>query len=222
MAELASYLFRVTRLLLVCALALVIVSSAAGAATAPPHWLQHAAHKAASTLSDGTTPTAIAYIAPQSRFPRLVLTGSFVCDACSHLQGPAPRGNVVVMRFDGKTHQSLDFGLCRERAPCEATLCSGSRCSHTRLALSAALTALEHRRGDSAPFGQQLGRFDCHINLSRRGLRHVIGSCTTAVRLQGAHAAIVRFTERWRREYRHGRWVNVPPRTHTLARVRVA
>jgi hypothetical protein len=119
------------------------------------------------------------------------------------------------MRFDGKTHQSLDLGLCRERAPCEATLCSGFRCTHTRLALSAALTAIQRRLGDSSPFGQQLGTFDCHINLSRRGPRYVIGSCTTAVRLQGAHAAIVHFTERWRREYRRGRWVSVPPRTHT-------
>jgi hypothetical protein len=82
MAEPGSYLRRVTRLLLVCALALVTGSSAAGAAPAPTLWLQHAAGKAASTLSDGTTHTAITYVAPQSRFPRVVLTGSFVCDAC--------------------------------------------------------------------------------------------------------------------------------------------
>jgi hypothetical protein len=47
-------------------------------------------------------------------------------------------------------------------------------------------------------------------------MRYLIGSCTTAVRLLGGHAAEVSFTERWRpRAYRHGGWVRLPPRSHT-------
>ena len=196
--------------------ALEAASSAASPEGTPAAWLRRVAREAASTLSDGTVPVSIAYVAARSRFPRAVMTGSFVCMACSRPPGgPDPKGSVAVMRLDGKTHGSLDFGLCREPALCEASLCSGFPCSRARLALDAALLALADRRGDSAPFGQKLGTSKCHVTFSVRKSRYVIGTCTTAIRLLGAHAAIVRFTEDWAREYRHGRWVEVPLRTHT-------
>jgi hypothetical protein len=188
---------------------------------ASPLWLQRAARKSASTLSDGTTPVSITYIAPRSRFPRVVLTGSFVCAHCSHPTDKAPpvTGKVAVLSFDGKTHQSRDFGLCHDLAPCVAVLCGGRSCTRAHLALDAALIALQDRLqgipGDPVSFGQQVGTFTCHIHYPVRELRLVSGSCTTALRLVGAHAAAVRFTERWSREYRHGRYVQVPTRTHT-------
>jgi hypothetical protein len=212
--RLGSQAARWTRLALpLVALAVMLVPVAQAE---PPPWLEQAARRAAATLSDGTKPVSIIYVAPRSRFPRVVLTGSFLCQSCSPLPGvPAPRGSVAVMRFDAKTHDSLDFGLCKERASCEAALCGGSPCTRARLALDAALIALADRLGDSAPFGQELGTFECHVPLSATGARYVIGSCTTAIRLLGGDAALVRFTEHWHREYRGGRWLDVPPRTHT-------
>ena len=113
----ASYPRWMTRWPLAWALALVILPSGASAA-GPPLWLQRAAQTAAQGLSDGTTPVSIAYVAPRSRFPRVVLTGHFVCTACSHGPNGAapPTGTVAELRFDGKTHLSRDFALCGSRA----------------------------------------------------------------------------------------------------------
>jgi hypothetical protein len=80
--------------------------------------------------------------------------------------------------------------------------------------LDAAVIALQDRLGAAAP-GSELGTHLCHVNFSVGGTRYTIGSCTTTFRRLGAHPAVVRFTERWRREYRDGRWVDVPLRAHT-------
>jgi hypothetical protein len=196
-------------------LAALVLALVPLAGASPPGWLEHAAHKAAATLSDGTKPVSITYVAPRSRFPRVVLTGSFVCNNCPVPPGgSAPRGTVGVTRFDGKTQQSLDFSLCTQRARCEATLCGGQRCTRARELLDAAVIALQERLGAAAP-GTELGTHPCHLNFTVGGTRYVIGSCTTTFRRLGARSAIARFTERWRREYRHGRWVDVGRQTHT-------
>jgi hypothetical protein len=220
--EWAPYVLRVRRMaarmagralkLLVVVLALTLVRAAAAG---PPSWLAEATHRTAATLSDGTKPVSITYVAARSRFPRVVLTGSLICNNCPVPPGgSAPRGTVAVTRFDGKTQQSLDFSLCTRRARCEATLCGGQRCTRARELLDAAVIALQERLGAAAP-GTELGTHSCHVNFTVEGTRYVIGSCTTTFRRLGAHAAIARFTERWRREYRHGRWVDVGQQAHT-------
>jgi hypothetical protein len=110
----ASYRGWMKRSPLVFALVLLVVPAYTAAGVGLPPWLAQAAHQAATHQSDGTAPTSIVYVAPRSRFPRVVLTGSFVCVSCSH--GPngaaAPSGTVAELRFDGKTHLSCDFALC--------------------------------------------------------------------------------------------------------------
>ncbi len=196
--------------------------SALAAAGGPPAWLRYAAQSAAMHLSDGTIPTTISYIGPNARFPRVVLTGSFVCNDCSRPSNstPAPSGTVAELRFDGETHQSRDFALCKTRAQCDASLCSFGACTRAQDALDAAFSALDARLkgipGDPDPFSHRSGTFSCHIHYPVREMRYLIGSCTTAVRLQASRAATVSFVERWRpREYEHRRWVRLPTRTHT-------
>ena len=211
---------RMKRCSMVCALVLAAASSAASAASAPRGWLQNAARKAASSLSDGTVSASITYVAPRSRFPRVVLTGSFICKTCSHLRDKAApvTGKVAELRYDGRTHQSRDFALCSSRADCDVGLCGGG-CTRSRDVLDAAFSALYDRMkgvpGDPVPFSQEVGTSRCHIRYPVREPRYVAGVCTTALRLLGRHDAVVRFTERWAREYRGRRWVDIPTRTHT-------
>jgi hypothetical protein len=197
---------------------------ATGTATAagPPRWLVQAAGQVAARLSDGTVPTTISYVGPLSRFPRVVLTGSFTCNACSH--GPTgatvPTGTVAELRFDGKTHQSRDFALCNSRARCAASLCSFGACTRTQDALDAAFEAFDARLrgipGDPDPFTHRTGTFSCHIHYPVAEMRYIDGVCTTVLRFTGAHAAEVSLSERWRpREFEHGSWVRLPTRTHT-------
>jgi hypothetical protein len=207
-----------------CALVLgglLATGSGSAAATGTPLWLVQAARHAAARLSDGTVPTTISYVDP-SRFPRVVLTGSFSCGTCSH--GPTgatvPTGTVAELRFDGKTHQSRDFALCTSRARCDASLCSFGACTRTQDTLDAAFEAFDARLrgipGDPDPFTHRTGTFSCHIHYPTRELRYIPGTCTTALRLLGAHAAEVNLSERWRpREFEHGRWVRLPARTHS-------
>lgn len=206
-------------LLVVLVLALPAVASAA---PGPPPWLRQAARQAAARLSEGSVPASIAYVTPRSRFPRVVLTGSFVCNACSHGPGggPGPTGTVAELRFDGATHLSRDFALCKTRAQCDASLCSFGACTRAQDTLDAAFAALDQRLrgipGDPNTFKHRDGTFSCHLFYPTRQMRYIVGSCTTALRLLGAHAAEVRLSERWRpREYDHGGWVRLPERTHT-------
>jgi hypothetical protein len=205
-----------------CTLALLLLPSVVSAATGPPLWLQQAAHTTAAHLSDGTVPTSISYIAPRSRFPRVVLTGHFVCNDCSH--GPSgaavPTGTVAELRFDGETHISRDFSLCNTRAQCEANLCSFGRCTRAQDTLDAAFSAFDARLkripGDPDPFTHRPGTFACHIHYPVPEMRYVVGSCMTALRLLGPHASEVNLVERWRpREYRNSGWVRLPTQTHT-------
>jgi hypothetical protein len=47
-------------------------------------------------------------------------------------------------------------------------------------------------------------------------MRYLPGTCTTALRLLGAHAAELNLSECWRpREFEHERWVRLPVRTHS-------
>jgi hypothetical protein len=218
----ASYLNLMSRQATIVALVLLGFGALALAATSrPPVWLRQAAQSAASHMSDRTVPTTISYIGPSARFPRVVLTGSFVCNDCSHgpSGAPAPTGTVTELRFDAKTHQSRDFALCKTRAECDASLCSFGGCTRAQDALDAAFSALGARLsgipGDPDPFSHRSGTFSCHIRYPVPEMRYLIGSCTTAVRLQGSRAATVSFVERWRpREYEHGGWVRLPTRTH--------
>lgn len=208
--------------MLLVVLAPLALPAAAWAAAGPPSWLERAAQQAAARLSDGTMPTSITYVAPHSRFPRVVLTGSFVCNDCSHGPNgaPAPSGTVAELRFDGETHLSRDFALCGSRAQCDASLCSFGACTRAQDALDAAFAAFDARLrgipGDPDPFTHRAGTFSCHIHYPVRELRYIVGSCTTALQFLSPHAAEVRLVERWRpREYKHGRWVRLTTRTHT-------
>jgi hypothetical protein len=203
-------------------LALVAFPAVVSAAAGPPPWLEGAARQAAARLSDGTVPTSISYVAPLSRFPRVVLTGSFVCNACSRPSNATPvlRGRVAELRFDGANHLSRDFALCKRRAQCDGSLCSFGACTRAQDALDAAFAAFDARLrgipGDPDPFTHRTGTFSCHIHYPVRELRYIVGSCTTALRFLDAHAVQVRLVERWRpREYERGRWVRLPTRTHT-------
>jgi hypothetical protein len=216
----ARYLGRMKRWPLVFALALLAFPPSAAAG--PRLWLEQAARQAAAHLSDGTVPTSFRYVAPHSRFPRVVLTGSFVCNDCSRPTDttPAPSGTVAELRFDGLTHLSRDFALCKARVQCDASLCSFGRCTRAQDTLDAAFAALDERLkgipGDPDPFTRQAGTFVCHIHYPVREMRYVIGSCTTALRFLGPRAAEVSLTERWRpREYEHGRWVRLATQSHT-------
>ena len=221
----ASYLTVMKRWALISALVpfVFVASAAAAAATgAPPAWLEQAARTAGAHLSDGTSSTTISFVGPNSRFPRVVLTGSFVCNDCSHgpSGGPALAGRVAELRFDGKTHLSRDFALCKTLEQCDASLCSFGACTRSQDALDAAFSALDARLkgipGGPDPFSHRPGTFSCHIHYPVREMRYVVGSCTTAVQLQSPRAAVVTFVERWRpREYEHRRWVRLPTRTHT-------
>jgi len=200
---------------------LLAIGPGFAAAAVPPAWLVRAAGQLAGSLTDGTVPTTIAYVGPRSRFPRVVFTGSFACRACSRPTGAAaPTGSVVEVRFDGKTHQDRDFALCKSRAQCDASLCSFGACTRARDALDAAFEAFDARLrgipGDPDPFTRRTGTFSCHIHYPVREMRYIVGACTTALRLTGPHTAEVTLSERWRpREFRHGRWVRLPTRTHT-------
>ncbi len=199
---------------MLAALALV---PAASAAAGPPAWLVQAARQAAAKLSDGTVPTSISYVAPGSRFPRVVLSGSFVCNACSRPAGAAaPRGRVAELRFDGRTHLSRDFALCNTRPQCEASLCSFGACTRAQDLLDTAFDArLRGIPGDPDPFTRRAGTFSCHIHYPVREMRYIVGTCTTVVRFLGAHTAEVQLAERWRpREFEHGGWVRLPRREH--------
>jgi hypothetical protein len=212
----------VTRCLaVICLLALLACSAGASASVGAPGWLVRAAHRSATQLSDRTVPTTIVYIAPSSRFPRLVLNGSFICNGCSH--GPSgtvvPTGTVAEIRFDGKTHLSRDFALCKSRARCEASLCSFGTCTRAQDTLDAAFEAFDaHLRGipgDPDAFTRRPGTFSCQIHYPTREMRYILGTCTTALGFLGPHAAEVNLGERWRpREIEHGRWVRLPARMH--------
>ena len=106
----ASYLAPMRRWLFVFVLASPALPAVASAAAGRPPWLERAARLAAARLSDGTVPTSITYLAPRSRFPRVVLTGSFVCNACSRPSNatPAPRGTIAELRFDGDTQRFVE------------------------------------------------------------------------------------------------------------------
>jgi hypothetical protein len=124
------------------------------------------------------------------------------------------------LRFDGATHVSRDFALCTTRAQCDAGLCSFGACTRAQDTLDAAFAAFDERLkgipGDPDTFTHRVGMFACHLFYPVRQLRYVVGSCTTALRFLGAHAAEVRLIERWRpREYEQGGWVRLPARTHT-------
>jgi|SRR5579862_468542 len=202
----------------------VLASSFTGATAAvrpaAPPWLERAARTAGAQLSNGSVRPAVSYTGAWSRFPRVVLSGSFVCDACSRPYGAvAPTGTVVELRFDGLTHLSRDFALCRSRARCDAGLCSFGRCGRTADALDAAFAALDARLrgipGDPDPFSHRPGTFACHIHYPVKELRYATGSCTTGLRLRREGRAEVSFVERWQpREYRQGRWVRLATRTH--------
>jgi hypothetical protein len=217
----ASYRERMRRSPLLVVLALLALPAVASAAAGPPSWLARAARQAAARLSDGTVPTSITYVAPRSRFPRVVLTGSFDCNGCSRPSGASvTTGTVAELRLDALTHQSRDFALCSPRAQCDASLCSFGACTRAQDALDAAFAAFDERLrgipGDPDPFTRRAGTFTCHIHYPTRELRYIVGSCTTALRFLGAHAAEVRLVERWRpREYEHGRWIRLPTRSHT-------
>lgn len=221
----APYRARVKLWFVICLLALPALladDTAAVASTSPPAWLVRQARQAAARLADGSVGTAITYVAPASRFPRVVLTGRFVCDGCSH--GPtgtrAPTGTVAELRFDGKTHQSRDFALCTSRAHCDASLCSFGACTYTQDALDAAFDALDARLrgipGDPDPFARRPGMFACHIPFPVPQMRYIVGTCTTAIRFRSPHAAAVILVERWRpREFERDHWVRQPTRSHT-------
>jgi len=153
--------------------------------------------------------------------PARCLTGSFVCNGCSH--GPSgtvvPTGTVAEIRFDGKTHFSRDFALCKSRAQCEASLCSFGTCTRAQDTLDAAFEAFDaHLRGipgDPDAFTRRPGTFSCQIHYPTRELRYILGTCTTALGFLGPHSAEVNLGERWRpREIEHGRWVRLPARMH--------
>jgi hypothetical protein len=210
-----------TRSSLLCVLTLLAFPAVVSASTGPPRWLEQAAQATATHLSDGTVPTTISYVGPSSRFPRVVLTGSFVCNDCSRPSNstPAPSGTVAELRFDGKTHQSRDFALCKTRAQCDMSLCSFGACTRSQDALDAAFAALDKRLrgipGGPDPFSHRPGTFGCHIHYPVREMRYIVGTCTTAIQLLSSSAATVTFIEHWRpREYEHGRWVRLPTRTH--------
>lgn len=220
-----SYRPRVARVaILVLAVAVgwsELASPGAASGAAVPSWLARAAQRAAAGLSDGSRRTTIRYVAPQARFPRVVLRGSFVCHSCSVPYGAqAPRGTVALIRYDGLTHQSRDFALCPTKTRCDSNLCAFGACTRSRDALDAAFDAFDRRLrgipGDPDTFPRQAGTYPCHIFYPVRETRYIVGRCTTALRLIGTHQALVTLTEGWRpRTYRHGRWVWLPVRSHT-------
>ena len=181
----ASYLAPMRRWLFVFVLASPALPAVASAAAGRPPWLERAARLAAARLSDGTVSTSITYLAPRSRFPRVVLTGSFVCNACSRPSNatPGPRGTIAELRFDGDTHLSRDFALCRSRAQCDASLCSFGACTRAQDALDAAFAAFDASLrgipGDPDPFTHRTGTFSCHIHYPRREMRYIIGSSSS-------------------------------------------
>jgi len=197
------------------------VLAPAASAAAPPTWLVKDAHRAAAGLSDHTVPTKIEYVAPRSRFPIVVLRGSFVCKMCSYPPGGSvPKAMAVEIRYDGKTHESTDISMCPSSAGCGANLCSFGSCTTRQDALDAAFEAfnasLRGIPGDPNPFSAAPGVRPCHIHYPTAAMKYVAGTCTTAVHLNGLHAAAVTLTERWRpREYEHGRWVRLAVRSHT-------
>jgi hypothetical protein len=220
-ASLLAYASRAMVSSLVLGCGLLVVGPGSAKATVPSAWLVRAAGRVAASLSDGTVTTRIAYVRPTSRFPRVVLTGSFTCNACSRPAGAsAPTGTVAEVRFDAKTRHDRDFALCKSRAQCDGTLCSFGACTRAQDALDVAFDAFEARLrgipGDPDPFTRRAGTFSCHIHYPVREMRYIVGVCTTSLRLAGAHAAEVTLSERWRpREFEHGRWVRLPARTHT-------
>jgi hypothetical protein len=167
----------------------VFAAVAAGFPPGTPAWIQYDVLATANLLE---------YPQPDSvevrlgRFPRVVITGKFRCDACSRPTNDTPvqTGTVAAMRFDAKTRRGTDFGLCNTRRDCLASLCGGGGCNRARDVLDSAFDELYARRVD-LPFDHRVGH-------SRCGGRIAAATCSVAMTLTPRRSVVV-FTETWRR-----------------------
>src|SRR4051812_24817125 len=147
------------------------------------------------------------------RFPRVVFTGKFVCGGCSVPSGSgAPTGTVTSIRFDGITHQGLDFSLSDK--PFQPPAC-GTACPLPHgTVLDSALFAFAHRSDRRyAPFGHAVGWYRCPIHLPTKEYRVIEARCLARI-FAGAHRNVVVFVVRWHGRGRDGRRATGPILEH--------
>lgn len=162
---------------------------------AAPMWMKRAVTVSAASMGEHSPEIVWVRL---GRYPFVVFTGHFVCNACSTPPGAAaPSGTVASLRFDGLTHRDTDSGLTS--IPFHPPAC-GTRCPlPSGTVLDSALDALRHASPGENPFGIAVGWRRCSIRLPTRDYRVVDGRCLTRI-FHGTRRNVVLFVERW-----HGR-----------------
>jgi hypothetical protein len=91
----------------------VCAACASSSGPKPPPWLEKNATLMKRTLGD---PDAkISYVV--GPYPIAVVQGHLTCSQCSRPAGvPAQTGSAAAVRYDGKTHQTTDFGIVQGSA----------------------------------------------------------------------------------------------------------
>jgi hypothetical protein len=198
------------RILVAAALAVtLLVAAAAGSAASSatsylrfpagtPPYIAAGAKRTAQSLGD---PNATVMSLQLGRFPVIVLSGNFRCNACSVPPGstaPTPTGRYASLRFDAVTRKVTDFGLSKTKPGSLSGLCGAADCASRRtIALLSALKALQALRPlVTEPFGVRTGKLRCEIRLPVQAYRWIWGSCNTTISLE-KEQTVVTFSETW-------------------------
>jgi hypothetical protein len=203
---------------LIVSTALWLVAASSAAVRFPPktpQWLVAATTRSATTLGD---PNATVVRLTLGRFPIVVIHGDFTCTQCSRPYGAsaAPTGHYASLRFDGITHQGLDFGLSPTRPGATGSLCGGSPCTSKTTLLDSAFRALASQsRAITEPFDHGLGSSHCKIRLPVPEMNWIWGTCRVSMTIR--RTAVVTFDERWNGLDSRGRRnsPSAPHRHHT-------
>ncbi len=198
----------VAGVMLVC-----VVLAPQGEAALHPHappWVQRAVDTSAASMGEHSPHVVWVRL---GRFPRVVFTGHFVCNACSRPYGAgAPSGTVASLRFDGITHRVTDFGL--SNTPFHPPACGTSCPLPHGTVLDSALGALaKGSHGRYAPAGRAVGWHRCPIRLPTHDYRVIEARCLTRI-FAGAKRNVVIFVARWHGRGRDGRRATGPILEH--------
>lgn len=193
-------------------LALLVIAPSAGATTHPPAppWMERAVQASAGSMGEHSPRIVWVRL---GRYPRVVFTGTFVCNSCSRPYGVgSPSGTVASLQFDGITHRVTDFSLGSK--PFHPPAC-GTHCPLPHgTVLESALAALQKRsHGRYAPEGNAVGWHRCAIRLPTNDYRVIEARCLARI-FRGTRRNVVVFVTRWHGRGRDGRRATGPVLEH--------